>query len=165
MQALLAFRARCFGVHFWGGSLKRCSTSCGVQTLRSSGRSRELWVLSRFYVTAWGWGLWWDGVSPTWFDVGFLVPLMCKSCSTSFWIPFEGNCSVCRCRFSVSVRGEFRILLCCHFEPEKHFTDSYKKCCVANILDGIGIDIMWENMNISDWIEKWFRNVGLNEKF
>ena len=32
---------------------------------------------------------------------------------------FRGNCSVCSCRFGVSIGGgEFRILLCCHLELE-----------------------------------------------
>ena len=72
---------------------------------------------------------------------------------------------MCRYRFSVSVRSGFRILLCCHFEAEKHFSVSYKKCCTTNILVGMGNDIMWETMNISDWIEKRFRMWGSMRSF
>lgn len=39
----------------------------------------------------------------------FLVHLMCKSCSTTFWISFGGNFAVGNCTFSVSMEGrEFR---------------------------------------------------------
>lgn len=152
----VGFQSRCFGVHFSGGSRKSCDTSSGVQTLQSSGGS---WVVSSLLVLCHctGWGLWWDCVPLTHLDVGGLVHLMCMSCSVSFQISFEGNWCVCSYRFSVSVRDGFRILLCCHFEAEKHFSVCYNKYCITNILVGMDNDIMWEKMNISDWIEKWFR--------
>ena len=49
----------------------------------------------------------------------FLVCLMCRRCSASFWISFRGNCSVCSCRFGVFVGGdEFRGLLYYHLGLE-----------------------------------------------
>ena len=44
---------------------------------------------------------------------------MCISHPTSFWISFRGNCSVCSCRFGVSVGiGKFRSLLYRNHRPE-----------------------------------------------
>lgn len=44
--------------------------------------------------------------------------LVCQHVEESliFWVSFKGNCSVCSYRFSVSVGGQVRNLLCCHFE-------------------------------------------------
>lgn len=41
----------------------------------------------------------------------FLICLLCRSHSSSYWVSCIGNCSVCSCRFGVSVEGgKFRIL-------------------------------------------------------
>ena len=48
---------------------------------------------------------------------------ICRSHSTSFWISFRGNCSVCSCKFGVSTgRGEFRTLPRHHLEPAVYIT-------------------------------------------
>lgn len=47
----------------------------------------------------------------------FLIHLLCRSHSASFWIYFRGNCFVCNWRFDVSFgSGAFRSHLCCHLE-------------------------------------------------
>lgn len=44
-------------------------------------------------------------------------PLWKGSCSAAFLVFFRVNCSICRCRFGVSVGGSgFRVFLCCHLE-------------------------------------------------
>ena len=40
--------------------------------------------------------------SLTGFDVAFLICLMCRNHSASFWISLRGDCSVCSCTFGVS---------------------------------------------------------------
>lgn len=164
MQFLLAFRADVLGSISQVEVLRIVIPAVGSKTFSPLGDA-ELWVLCWFYVTAW------EEVNgeivshlPILMLRG-LVHLMCMSCSVSFQISFEGNWSACSYRSSVSVRGGFRILLCCHFEAEKHFSVSYKKCCITNTLVGIGNDIMWEKMNISDWIEKWFRMLDSMRSF
>lgn len=48
----------------------------------------------------------------------FLFHLLCRSCLVSLQFFFGRNCSVCRCRFVVFVRGgEFRVFLCYHLGP------------------------------------------------
>lgn len=48
----------------------------------------------------------------------FLIYPTCRSYSSSFLVSSRENYSICSCRFGVSMRrGEFRMLLSCHFEP------------------------------------------------
>ena len=106
----------------------------------------------------WGLGLWQDCVSasPTHLSVGFfLICLMYRSCSASFWISFRRNCSVCSCRLSVSMAGcEFRSLSCCHLELElqnicivKNLPDS------SNLLPGLRFIIL--NSDLKSWCRRF----------
>lgn len=114
---------------FWGLSLsdhlKSQGARCQVQTLHS-----------RLNSTVPGWSLWQECVpaSAASVQVGFfLFLLMCRNHSASFWVSFRGNCSICSCRFAVSVgRSEFRGLLCFHlglehkcFLKNKKFTNYF----------------------------------------
>lgn len=61
----------------------------------------------------WGWGFWWDYVSacPIPFDVPFFS-FVVQSCSASFRVFFRETCSMCNCRFDVSLGvGEFKVFL------------------------------------------------------
>lgn len=138
-------------------------------TLCSSGRNWEFWVSSQLCVTAPGVGfmvnLYLSLCYPFWCGFFSRLPL-CRIHSASFWISLRRNYSLCRGRFCVSVGGdEFRRLLHCHLKPEIHVMDSYKKCYITNIFDVTDTDVVWKYMDISYWFQKWFRNVGLNEKF
>lgn len=92
-----------------------------VQILCSSERSWELWVPYHLYVTA----LSLDFMGRVCLSLSypfinrwcgyFFICLKCRSYVVRFWVLFRRNCSLCSCRFLVSVgEGEFTIFLCCH---------------------------------------------------
>ena len=59
--------------------------------------------------------------SPLWCGLSFffLICSMCRSNLSRFLVSFRGNCSICSCRFGVSVGGDqFRMHLCHCFELE-----------------------------------------------
>ena len=97
---------------FWGPclsgeSLKSWSARCGVQILCFSGRIQRWEFPPDCMALRWGYGLWLECVSafPTHFNVDiFLINLMCRNHPASFWIFFTGNCYVCSCTFSASLR-------------------------------------------------------------
>lgn len=55
------------------------------------------WVPCSWVLPQWRWGLWWYcvSVSPTNFDMTFLLHQTCRCHSASFWICFRGRCSIC----------------------------------------------------------------------
>ena len=106
------------GAHLSGEGSKGSDARYGAWIPCSSGGALYLWDTS------------WVGASAP--EVGFLVrPHLClfylsdvvllswwRSHSASFQVFFTINWSMCSCRFGVSVgRGEFRILLHHHLEP------------------------------------------------
>lgn len=107
-----------------GGSFKSWGARLWVQALHSSGKSWKLGVSFQLYGTVPGVGfmakVYCSLSYPFWCGI-FLIHSMCKSHSACSWICFQGNCSMCNCRFSVSVclnSGEFRSLICCHLGLE-----------------------------------------------
>lgn len=100
------------GVHPSGGSLKTHAytcTRCCVQTLLSLGRSWDLRVCFRLYITMSRMGFMVRVVFQLFLFIskwGFFFPLiqlMCRSHLTSFWISFRENCSIYSSRFGVSM--------------------------------------------------------------
>ena len=121
MQALLAFRARCFGTPPPSprGSVKSSDARCVIQTLFSSRRSWELGVPSQLYGPVPGVGfvvrVCLSLSYPFWYCEYFLICLICKSHSGSFWISLRGTCPLVSCTFSASMEGgRFKSLLYCH---------------------------------------------------
>ena len=58
-------------------------------------------------------------------SMSFLVHLLCRCHSASFWISFRENCSKYNCRFSVSMGGgEFWNILHCHLDLEPIIFDA-----------------------------------------
>lgn len=109
-DAPLAFRDRCFGDSSVRWSPKSYGTRCGIQTLHSSGRSKEVtgWHCARG-------GDYGESVSQSSysFQCGYFRScLMCRSHSASFWICLRGNCFVRSYPFGAPVGGgTFRSLL------------------------------------------------------
>lgn len=75
------------------------------------------WVPSWFYIAPARSGVYakvWLSFLPVLMWDLFVDP-MCRSCLASFWISFNGNCSMDSCTFGVPLgRREFRNLLCHH---------------------------------------------------
>lgn len=143
MWGPLVFKARCFGGCLSGASLKCWDAWCGVWTLRSSGRSsgfmRSLLIVGPYAQ---------DGafgkttsqlLLPT--SMRPFSGLMGSSCSASFRFFFRGDCSICSCRFSVSVGGgEFMIFLCHRLgQPPSSLTflNLYFCICTARLVISI----------------------------
>ena len=64
----------------------------------------------------------------------FLICLMCRIHSGSFWISSRGNCSVYNCTFGASVGGDkFRRLLCQHFGTSCRLSGDIQHYCILKI--------------------------------
>lgn len=122
MQSQLALKLDILESQHSGRSLTRWGVRWRVQ-ISDSSEAVGSWEFHPGCVDcARGGGLWWSCVSASYplqcRIFFFLICLIYKS-SASFWISFKGNCSVCSCRFDVSLgSGEFRKLLCHRLEPE-----------------------------------------------
>lgn len=121
MQCLLAFELDVLGTHPLDESLKSCGIRCVVQTFCSSWRSCELWFTFWLYGAVLGMGFMVRvciALSYL-FQCGyFLIHLIGRDNSATFWISFWGHCSMCSYTFSVSVvRKKFRSRLCHHLGP------------------------------------------------
>lgn len=121
-RVLLVFKAKCLG---WGGLSLRCRSSklgvpdVGYECFALQGQALGLRVPSP----------WWgparvavavcrDCVSllPAWMWPFSRLPCV-KLLLSWLRVFFRGNCSVCRCSFSVPTGGgEFREVFCCDFE-------------------------------------------------
>lgn len=103
----VSFQSYMLGEPPSSGSLKSCTTRCRAQTLHSSGRSCELGVFPWCVVLCRGWGVCWMHLSLSYPSRcgHFLICLMCRSCSASFWISFRGTCCACSCMSGASMGG------------------------------------------------------------
>lgn len=104
-----------------GAGLKNWGAQCEVKTLHSLGFE----FLPNSASLLGGRGCYSEIVSqpPTHFDVGLLS--FSLDVNQSFSCFLRGSCSIFSCRFNLSRgRGEPRILLCHHLEPEPQETPS-----------------------------------------
>lgn len=163
-QTLLIFKVRCFE-DFLGADLKSLGAKVKFKPYFSEsegcfpccGRLHQRWKLQRGCIS----------ISPTYSDVHFfLVCLMCRSHSASFWISFRENCSLYSCRFGVSlVGGKLWIPLHCYQELELLKVFYYQ--IIDNLIIKYSWIILWDMRRVIAifvvviLIKTWCENNGL----